>query len=169
MVINRKEPIFKFICCCSVAQSCWLFVTPQTAAYQDSLSFSISQSLHKLMSIESVMPFNYLILCYPLLLPSIFPSIRVFSKELIFTSGGQNIGASASASVLSVNIQGWFTLELTGLISLLSSGLSRVFSRTTVRKHQFFRAQPFYCPALHIHTWLLEKTQFWPDGRLSAK
>ena len=82
------------------------------------------------------MPSNHLILCCPLLLlPSIFPSIRVFSMSQLFTSGGQYIGASASASVLPMNIQGWFPLGLTGLISLLSKGLSRVFSKTTNWKH----------------------------------
>ena len=95
-----------------------LFVTPQTAARQASLSFTISQSLLRLMSTESVMPSNHLILCPPLLLlPSIFHSIRVFS-ESVFASGGQSIGVSASASVLPMNIQDWFPLGLTGLISL---------------------------------------------------
>ena len=93
-------------------------VTPQNAAHQASLSFTISWSLLKFMSIESVMPSDHLILCHPLLLPSIFPSIRVFSVSQLFPSGGQSIGASASASVLPVNIQGWFPLGLTGLISL---------------------------------------------------
>ena len=84
----------------------WLFATPWTAALQASPSFSISRSLLKLMSIETVMPSNHLILCRSLLLlPSIFPSIRVFSNNQLFASGGQSIGASASASVLPVNIQ----------------------------------------------------------------
>ena len=86
----------------------WLSVTPWTAARQASLSFTVSQSLLKLMYIESMMPSNHLILCHPLLLlPSILPSITVFSNDLTLrTSGGQSIGASASASVLPVNIQG---------------------------------------------------------------
>ena len=84
-----------------------LFVTPWTAACQASLSFTISWSLLKLMSVESVRPSNHLILCCSLLLlPFIFPSIRVFSNELALHIGGQNIGASASASVLPINIQG---------------------------------------------------------------
>ena len=88
------------------------------------------------MSIKSVMPSNHLILCHTLLLlPSIFPSIRVFSNESVFTLGGQSIGVSASASVLPMNIQDWFPLGLTDLISLQSKGLSRVFSNTTVQKH----------------------------------
>ena len=165
------------------------------------------------MSIELMMPSNHLILCHPLLLlPSIFPSIRVFSTELtvcirwpkdwnislntspsneyselisfrtdwfdllalcyyqpqnsggsgsfpvrwFFTSSGQSIEASASASVPLMNIQCWFPLGLTGLISLLSKGLSRVFS-TIVRKHQFFGSQPSSWSKSHICTWLLEK------------
>ena len=88
--------------------------TPWTAAGQASLSFIIDWSLLTLMSAQSVMPSNHLILCHPLLLPSIFPSIRVFSSESLFTSSGQSIGASASASVLPMNIQGLFPLGLTG-------------------------------------------------------
>jgi len=76
----------------------------------------------------------------------------------LFTSGGQSIGVSASASVLLMNIQDWFPLGWTGWISLQSTGLSRVFSRTTVQKHQFFSAQPSLWSTSHIHTWLLEKT-----------
>ena len=108
--------------CCFVVQSLscvWLFVTPWTAARQASLYFTISWSLLRLMSIELMMPFNRLIHCCPLLfLPSIFPRIRVFSNEWLFTSSDQSIGASASASVLPMNIQDWFPLGLTGLISL---------------------------------------------------
>ena len=113
-----------------------LFATQWTAARQAFLSFTISQSLLKLMSMESVMPSNHLILCCPLpLLPSIFPNFRVFSSESALPIRWPNIGVSAS--VLPVNIQGWFPLRLTGLISLLSKGLLRVFSSTTVWKHQF--------------------------------
>ena len=100
-------------------------------------SFTISRSLLKLMSIESVLPSNHLILCRPLLLlPSVFPSIRVFSNKLALSSCGQSVGALAS--VLWMNIQDWSPLRLTGFISFQSKGLSRVFSNTTVRKHQFF-------------------------------
>ena len=132
---------------------------PWTAAHQASLSFTISQSLIKLMSIESVMPSNCLILYCPfLLLPSVFPSIRVLSRtSQLVTSGGQTIGASASTSVLLMNIQDWLPLESTGLISLQSKGLSRVFSNTIVQKHQFFGVQPSLCSNSHIHMWLLEK------------
>ena len=114
----------------------WLFAIPRFAACQASLSFCNSFSLIKLMSIQLVMPSSYLFLCYPLLLlPSIFPSIKVFSKESSGghqASGGQSIGASASASVFPMNIQDWFPSGCTGLISLKSKGLSRVFSNTTV-------------------------------------
>ena len=110
-----------------------LSATPWTAARQASLSITNSQSLLRVMSIESVMPSNHLSLCRPLIfLPSIFPSIRVFSKQSALASGGQSIGASVSASVLPINIQGWFPLGLTGWISLQSKRLSRVFSSTTV-------------------------------------
>ena len=88
----------------SVAQSCPTLCDPIIAARQTSLSITNSQSSLKFTSIESVMPSNHLILCHPLLLPSIVPSIRVFSNQL-FTSGGQSIGVSASTSVLPMKIQ----------------------------------------------------------------
>ena len=94
------------------------------------------------MSTESLMPFYHLILCYSLLLlPLIFPSIRVFSSELALHIRAQSIEASASVLVFPTNIQGWFSLGLTALISLQSKGLSRVFSSTTVQKYQFFSIQ----------------------------
>ena len=118
-----------------------LFATPWTAACRASLSITNSQNLLKLMSIQLVMPSNHAILCHPLLLLlSIFPASGSFLLSQFFTSGGQSIGASASALVLPVNIQGWFPLGSCGLI-LQSKGLSRVFSNTTVQKHQFFGAQ----------------------------
>ena len=120
------------------------------------------------MSIDSVMPSNHLILCHPaLFLPSIFPSIRVFSNELALHI--QSIGAPASASVLPMHIQGWFPLGWTGWISLQSKGLSRVFSNTTFWKHQFFGAQLSLRSNSHIHTWLLQEPYLWPYGPLSAK
>ena len=132
------------------------FATPWTAALQASLSLTISLSSLKLMFTESVMPSNHLILCYPLLLlPSIFPSIRVFANKLALGIRWPNIGVSAS--VLPMNIQGWFPLEWTSLIALQSKGLSRIFSSTTVWKHQFFSTQPSLWFNSHIHTWLLEK------------
>ena len=97
---------------------------------------------------------KHLILCHPLLLlPSFFPKFRVFSSESALPiRADQSTGASASASVLPMNIQGSFPLGLTGLISLLSKGLSRVFSKTTFRNHQFFNDQPSLCSNSHIHT-----------------
>ena len=132
---------------------------PWTAAHQASTSFTISWSLLKLMSIELVMPLNHLILCCPLLLPSVFPASGSFSVSRLFELGGQGIGASASSSILPMNIQDWFPLGLTGLGSpLQSKGLSRVFSNTTVWRHQFFGAQSIFWSSSHIHTWPLEKT-----------
>ena len=98
-----------------------------------------------------------------------FPASGSFLMNWLFTSGGWSIGASASASVLPVNIQDWFPLGLTGLISLQYKGLWRVYSNTTVQKHQFFGAQPSLWSDSHIHTWLLEKPQLWLYRPLSAK
>ena len=113
-----------------------------TVACQASLSFTISWNLLKLMSIELVMPSNNLILCRPFssCLQS-FPASGSFPVSQLITSGGQSVGALASASVLPMTIQGWFASGLTGLISLLSKGLSRVFLSTTILKYQFFGAQ----------------------------
>ena len=114
------------------------------------------------MSIESVMPFNHLILCHPLLLlPSIFPASGSFPMSWLFTSGGQGIEALASASVLPMNIQGWFLLGLTGLVSLLSKELSES-SLAAQLKHQFFSL--LYCPTFtFIHSillWFSQRTSF---------
>ena len=121
----------------------WVFTTPWTAARQASPSFTISRSLLKLLSIES-MPSNHLILCRPLLLPSILPASGSFPMSQLFTSGGQSTGALASASVLPVNIQDLFPLGWTGWISLLFKGFSRLFTSTIVQKHQYFDAQLFF-------------------------
>ena len=119
-----------------------LIVTPWSAARQASLSITNSWSLLKLMSIELVMPSNHLILCCPLLLPpSVFPTSGSFQMSQFFSSGGQRIGASASAPFLPKNIQDCFPLGWTGWISLQSKGLPRVFSNTAVQKHQFFGTQ----------------------------
>ena len=126
-------------CCCSVAKLC-LTVTPWTEAHQASLSFTISQSLLKLMSIESKMSLNYLIFCCSLLLLiSIFPSIRVFSSKLALHIRWPKYW-SFSFSISSSNAY-WLPLGLTGL-TFLSKGLSIVFSSTTVWKHQFLGTQP---------------------------
>ena len=117
-----------------------LFATPWTAACPASLSFTISQSLLKLMSIESLKPSSHLVLCFPFSsCPQSFPTSWSFLMNWLFTSGGQSIGVSAAASVLPMVIQDWFSLGWTGWISLNNpKGLFRVFSKTTVQKHQFF-------------------------------
>ena len=120
----------------------WLFVTPWTAAHRASLSITASWYMLKIMSIKSVMPSNHLIFCYPfsLCLQSC-PQSRSFPMNQFFASRGQSIGVSALASFLPMNTQDWFPLALTGWISLQSKGFSRVFSNTTVQKHQFFGTQ----------------------------
>ena len=98
---------------------------------------------------SSVVPFS----C-----PQSCTASRSFPMNWLFAWGGQSIGASVSPLVLPMNIQGWFPLGLAGLISLPSKGLSRVFSSTTVQKHQFFNAQPSLWSNSHFHTWLLEES-----------
>ena len=130
-----------------------LFATPWTPARRASLSITNSQSLLKLMSMSqcchqaisaSVVPFSS---C-----PQSLPASGSFPMSQLFASGGQSIGVSASASVLPMNTQDWSPLGWTGLISLQSKGLSRVFSNTTVQTHQFFGAQPSSQSNSHIHT-----------------
>ena len=131
----------------------WLSVTPWTAARQASLEFAqthvhwVNDAIQP--SYPSAIPFSS---C-----PQSFPSSGSFQMSQLFASNGQIIGASVLASVLPMNIQGWFLLGLTGLISLLPKELLRVFSSTTVQKHQFFGAQPSLWSNSHICTWLLEK------------
>ena len=119
-----------------------LFATPWTAACQVSLSLTISQSLPKFMSIVSVMPSSHLILWHPLLLPSIFPSIRDFSNEPAFCIRWPKYW-SFSFSISPSNKCSGLISRLTGLISLLSKGLWGVFSSITVRRHQFLGTLPF--------------------------
>ena len=131
-------------------------VTPWITARQASLSITNSRSSLKLMAIE-VMPSSHLILCHPLLLlPQIPPSIRVFSNESTLCMRWPKYWSLALASVLPKNTQDWSS-EWTGWISLQSKGLSRVFSNTTVQKHQFFGAHPSSQSNSHIHTWPQEK------------
>ena len=143
----------------------WLFVKPWTAALQHTrLSYPslISQSLLKLMLTDSVMPFNHLILHRPLLLlPSIFPRIRVFFNELALHIRWLKYWSFNLTWVLPVNVQGWFHLGLTGLKSFLSKEPSRVFSNTAVQKHQFFSAQPSLWSNSYIRTRLLEKPELF--------
>ena len=132
-----------------------LFVIPWTVAHQASLSFTISWSVLKLMSFESVMPSNHLILCRPLLLPSIFHSIRVFSNESTrclmwpkYWSFSISL-SNENSELISFNID-WFD-------PLMSKRLSRVFYSTTFQRQQFLGAQPFLLSNSHIHSGVLEK------------
>ena len=135
-----------------------LSATPWITARQASLSITSSRSLLKLMPIESVMPSSHLILCRTLLLlPPIPPASGSFQMSQFFTSDGQSIGVSASASVLPMNTQDLSPSGWSGWISLQSKGLSRVFSYTIVQKRKFFGAQLSSQSSSHIHTWPLEK------------
>ena len=133
----------------------WIFVTAWTATCQASLSFTFPRVC------SNSCPLSWWCHSHPAILSSSclpsFPALGSFPISRLFTSNGQSIGASASASIFPMNIHDWFPLGLTGLISLLSKGLSRVFSSTIIQKHQFFGAQPFLCSNSHICTWLLEK------------
>ena len=141
----------------SVTQSCTTPCNPWTAARQASLSITtpgvypnscpLSWWYHLTISSSATPSF-----CF-----QSFPASGSFPMSQLFTSGGQSIRASTSASVFPGNIQGWFPLGLTDLISLQFKGLSRVFSSTTVRKHQLFSAQPSLWSNSHIRIWLLEK------------
>ena len=135
-----------------------LFTTPWTAAHQGSLTITssgvypnpgpLSWWCHPTTT-SSVVPFSSS--------PQPFPASGSFQKSQLFTSGGQSIRVSASSSVLPMNTQDWSPLGWTGWISLQSKGLSRVFSNSTVQKHQFFGAQLSSWSNSHIHTWPLEK------------
>ena len=141
----------------------WLFAIPWTAARQAFLSFTISQSLFKLMSIESVMPFKYPSLSPPFFTcQKSFPASGSFPMSQLFTSGGQSIGASGSASILPMNIQDWFPLGLTGLISLLSKGLSRGFSNARGKSVNSSAFSFLYCPTLtSIHEYCRNNLTIW--------
>ena len=137
---RKKESItFTFIqCltfCCSVAQSCPAVCSPVDCSTPAFPVLHYSRNLLKFISIESVILSNHLILCHPLILPSVFPNIGVFSNKLALWIKWPKYWP---ASVFAMNIQGWLPLGLTGLICLQSKGLSRVFSSTTIWKHQFF-------------------------------
>ena len=135
----------------------WLFVTPMDCSApglpvpHHLLEFA---HVHVHCIGDAIEP-SHLLMPSSLLLPSIFPSITDFSKSRLFASDDRNTGASASASVLSMSIQGWFPLRLTGLVFLLPRGLSGVFSSTTVQRHQFFGALPSLQSSSQNHTWPL--------------
>ena len=133
-----------------------LFTTPWTLACQASLSFTMSWTLLKLMSTGCYSTISSLVVPFSSSVQSFLAS-GSFPVSRLFTSGSQSIGVSALVSVLPMNIQDWFPLRLTGLVSLQFKGLSRVFSNTTVQKHQFFSAEPSLWSNSHILTWLLEK------------
>ena len=132
--------------------------TPCIAACQASLSITNSRSSLKLMCIESVMQsaISSSVVSFSSC-PQSLPASGSFPMSQLFAWGGQSIGVSASASVLPMNTQDWSHLGCTGLITLLSKGLSRGFSNTTVQKHRFLGAQLSLWSNSHIHTWLLEK------------
>ena len=146
-----------------------LFVTPWIAACQASLSITNSRSLLKLVNC----PLSRW--CHPTISSSVIPfsshlqSLGSFERSQFFTPGGHSTRVAGSASILPMNIQDWFPLGWTGWISLRSKGLSRVFSNTTVQKHQFFGAQLSLHYNSHIHAWLLEKPWLWLDRPLLAK
>ena len=149
LMINSSKASVQFSSVQSLSRV-WLFATPWIAARQASLSITNSRSSPKPMSIELVMPSSHLIFCRPLfLLPPIPPSIRVFSNESTLHMRWPKYW-SFSFSIIP-------SKEHPGLISLQAKGLSRVFSNTTVQKHQFFSAQPSSQSNSHIHTWPQEK------------
>ena len=155
----EREHFFSLIFIVAVVQllsSVWLLATPWAAAHQPSLCLWLTPEVcsnscllfwwcHPTTS-SSVAPFS----CCQSFLASVS-----FPVSWLFTSGGQSIGASASASVLSMSIQGWFPLRLSSLISLLSKGLLRLSSGTTAWNHQFFSTMPSLLSRSHNHTWLL--------------
>ena len=138
-----------YCCCCPVAKLCLTLCDPMDCSTPGFPVFHYLLELLKLMSIKMVMPSNRLILCPPLLLlPSVFPSIRVFSNELVLRIRWPKHWSFSFSSSPPNEYSGWFPLGLTGLIFLQSQGLSRVLSNTTVWKHQFCGAQPSYGPTL---------------------
>ena len=156
-------------CCCSVTIPCLTFYDPMDCSTS---SFPVHHQLPELAQTHASSRW-----CHPTISSSVepfsscpqsFPASGYFPVSPFFTSGGQSVGASASASVFPMNSH-WFPLGLTGLISLQSKGLSRVFSNTTVQKHQFFGAQPSLWSNCHIHTRLLEKPYLWLYRPLQAK
>ena len=151
-------PQHRLTACHSVAKLCPALCNPMDCSEPCPLVFHhlpvcsnscpLSQWCHLTIS-SSAVPFSS---C-----PESFPASGSFPMSQLFASGGQSIGVSALVSVLPVNTQDWSPLEWTGWISLQSKGLSRVFSSTTVQKHQFFSVQPSLWSNSHIHTWLLER------------
>ena len=153
-----RDCLLSWVTCCSVAQLCLTLCDPLDCSPPGFLV------LHYLLEFaekhvhwvgDAIQP-SHPVIPFSSCLQS-FPASGSFPMSQLFASGGQSIGTSASPSVFPMNIQDWFPLRLTGWISLLSKGLSRVFSNTTVQKHQFFSTQPSLWSNSHICTWLLEK------------
>ena len=161
ILIPFKKKIYLFCCCYSVSKVCPTLLWPprphpRTVAHQTPLSFTISWSLHRFMSIESMVLSNHLIsCCLLLLLPSSCPASGFFPMNWLLPSDGKSTGASASASVLPKH---WFPLRFTGLVSLKSKRLPGIFSSTIIQKHRFFSTQPSLWSNFHILIWLLEET-----------
>ena len=159
----------------------WLFVTPSTEACQASLSPNLPEfaQIHVRWVSDAILTISSSAVFFSFCFLS-FPPSGSLPMSWLFVSGGQSNGVLSSASVLPMNIQCWFPLGLTGLISLLSRGLSRVFSSTTIRKQQFFGDQPSFWSNSHIATWLLKKPlllvicsvmsdSLWPHGLLHTR
>ena len=153
-----KDKVLSSVQFSSVAQSCPTLCDPMNRSMPGLLSITSSRSSLRLRSNESVMPSSHLIFCRPLLLlPPIPPSVRVFSNESTLRMRWPKYWSFSFSIIPSKNTQGWSPSEWTGWISLQSMGLSRVFSNTTVQKHQFFGAKPSSQSNSHIHTWSQEK------------
>ena len=150
VVVHIQNEIFSSV----QSLSCvLLFVTPRTTARQASLSITSSRSLPKPLSVESVIPSNHLILCHPFIfLPSVFPSIRVFSNESALCIRWPKYWSFSFSISPSNEYSGLISFRIDWFVSWQSKGLSRVFSNTTVQKHQFFGAQPSLQSNSHIHT-----------------
>ena len=159
-MVYTNLPTSQRFCCCSVAQLC------PTLCYPMDCSTPCFPVLHRLPEFAQIHVHWVSDAIQPLSSPSLipfssllqsFPASGSFPMSQFFASGGQSIGASASASVLQMNIQDWFPVGLTDLISFQSKGLSKIFSNTTVQKHRFFGFQPSLWSNFHICIWLLEK------------
>ena len=159
------------LCCCSVTKSFLILCSPMNC---NTTSFPVLYYLPEFVQIhipwvsDAILTISFSAILYSSCTQSSQAS-GSFPVSQVFASGGQRIGASVSASVLPMNIQDWFPLGLTALISLQSKELSRVFSSTTVWKHQFFNTQPSLGSNSHIRIWPLEKPWLWPYGVLSVK
>ena len=169
LIVPIFEPICFICCCCLDAKSCPTLCNHMDCSMPGFPVYPNSWRLLKLISITLVMPSNYLILCRPLLLPpSIFPSIRVFSNEPVLHIRWPKYWSFSFSIHPSNEYSGLISFRIDSLDVLAVQG-PRVFSNTTVQKHQFFGAQLSSQSNSPIHTWPLEKPQLWLDGPLLAK